>query len=140
LVIGDLNGVIVEANPAACAMYGFTYDELIGRPYPELIHPDYRHLFAEAARIVDTIGTYRARSINLRKDGTPFWSELRVSPIRDATGRVVHAAYKSLTLASSREQSTWLLVSLVLPKTSLLRESHAWSIVDQIQEVSRSVH
>ena len=52
----------------------------------------------------------------------------------------MHAAYKSLTLASSREQSTWLLVSLVLPKTSLLRESHAWSIVDQIQEVSRSVH
>jgi PAS domain S-box-containing protein len=39
LVIIDLSGVIVEANPAYCAMFGYSYDELIGLPYTVLLPP-----------------------------------------------------------------------------------------------------
>jgi PAS domain S-box-containing protein len=40
LIIADLNGVIVEANPAACSIYGYSGKELLGLSPTALTHPD----------------------------------------------------------------------------------------------------
>src|SRR4051812_42539081 len=41
LVINDPeSGVVVEANPAACRMHGYSYDEFIGLHPTDFIHPD----------------------------------------------------------------------------------------------------
>ena len=45
VVIFDMNGVIVEANPVACRLYGYRYDELVGLHVGAII-PDYADLEA----------------------------------------------------------------------------------------------
>ncbi|MFH0812112.1 MAG: PAS domain S-box protein, partial [Pseudomonadota bacterium] len=40
-LIFDLKGNIVEANPQACTMHGYAYDELIKLSGKDIIHPDY---------------------------------------------------------------------------------------------------
>lgn len=77
LVIFDTNGVVVEANPAATAMYGYSHDEMIGLTAEEIIHPDYYHLFEELKSRVKAGGEFQAESVEVRKDGTPFNVEVR---------------------------------------------------------------
>jgi PAS domain S-box-containing protein len=70
LVIIDLNGAIVEVNPAYCAMFGYSYDELIGMPYNALFHPDSLRDAADAFAAVQSGGAARAHALMVRKDGT----------------------------------------------------------------------
>jgi PAS domain S-box-containing protein len=90
-IIGKtLNGTIVSWNAGAERLYGYTAEEIVGRPVSLLI-PRYRP--AEVPDIdermsrgetVDTMETIR-----IRKDGTQVEVSLKISPIRDATGMVV---------------------------------------------------
>ncbi len=72
VLIFNQKGIIVEANPNAYRMYGYEPGELIGIAANQVIHPDYFHGFANFRTAIDSKGHFRARSINLRKDGTPF--------------------------------------------------------------------
>ena len=49
LTVFDLDGFIVEANPAACSVYGCTYEELVGLHGSVLTHPDNLPMMAEAS-------------------------------------------------------------------------------------------
>ena len=47
LIINDLEtGLVVEANPAACLMHGYTREEFIGLQLTGFIHPDSQHAFS----------------------------------------------------------------------------------------------
>ncbi|MCK4272839.1 PAS domain S-box protein, partial [bacterium] len=76
-LIFDLDGNIVEANPQACKMYGYSYDELIKLSGKNIVHPDYYHLFEQFKRDVQTTGEFHAESVDVHKDGTPFNIEVR---------------------------------------------------------------
>jgi len=69
--------VVVAANPAACDMYGYTSEELIGLSAELLIHPDYsRHLKGLEEQIT-AHGEFLIESVNVRKDNTSFPVEVR---------------------------------------------------------------
>src|SRR3954452_22409283 len=71
LIINDIEtGIIVEANPAACRMHGYTYEELVGRRPQDIIHPDDHGAFDEFLQTVRAGGRFRGRSRDRRKDGT----------------------------------------------------------------------
>ncbi|HXZ03685.1 MAG TPA: PAS domain S-box protein, partial [Ktedonobacteraceae bacterium] len=101
LTINDLeDGHVVEANPAACQMYGYAYDEMIGMPLTATIHPDSFHHVIEVLQTIPEGGHYQSRLIALRKDGTTFQVDGRGIPfiykgrphllgvIRDITAQV----------------------------------------------------
>lgn len=72
ILVFDQNGILVEANPNAYRMYGYAQGEFIGRPANEIIHPDFFHGFANFRAGIERDGHFVSRSVNLRKDGTPF--------------------------------------------------------------------
>jgi diguanylate cyclase (GGDEF)-like protein/PAS domain S-box-containing protein len=72
VLIFNRDSRIAEANPSAYAMYGYEPGEMIGLPASQIIHPDYYHGFSNFRSGIDRSGEFRARSVNLRKDGTPF--------------------------------------------------------------------
>jgi len=81
LEIGDLeDGHIVEANPAACKMFGYSYEELIGLPASATTHPDSLHLVTEGLQAVRAGHHLDVQGLGLRKDGTPFYVEARGTP------------------------------------------------------------
>ncbi|MCD6552448.1 MAG: PAS domain S-box protein [Anaerolineae bacterium] len=70
VLIFDFEGTIVEANPAACRMYGYSYQELIGLCGKDIVHPDYYYLFEDYKRQIKVSGRFSAQSFDLCKDGS----------------------------------------------------------------------
>src|SRR5947209_19844040 len=80
IFIADLDGFPVEANPAACKMFGYSYDEFIGLHPTTFIHPDYLQLMAEHVQATRAGDQYQSRGVVLRKDGTLFLADAHTTP------------------------------------------------------------
>ncbi|HYY49110.1 MAG TPA: PAS domain S-box protein, partial [Thermoplasmata archaeon] len=89
----DLEGTILTWNTAAERMYGYTADEVVGQSVSMLVPPDklpeFRGIMDRLRRgeELEPIETFR-----VRKDGERFAASIRISPIRDDTGRTVGAS------------------------------------------------
>ena len=77
LLIFDLKGNLVEANPAACSMYDYPHNKLIKLSGKDIVHPGYYHSFDNFKRIVQPKGKFLVESVNIRRDGTLFDVEVR---------------------------------------------------------------
>jgi PAS domain S-box-containing protein len=71
-VITDWRGIIVEANPQACHMHGYSCEEFAGLDFRALIHPDHQHLFAHFADGITKNGQHRDEALAVRRDGSAF--------------------------------------------------------------------
>ncbi len=77
LIINDVEtGVVVEANPAACRMYGYAREEFIGLHPTRFIQPDSQPLFTEYVQAVQSGGAFEDLEVHVRQDGLPFYIEL----------------------------------------------------------------
>lgn len=100
LVINDIDGNVVEVNPAFCQMHGYTREEMIGMPPTQFIHPDSHDLLREFVETVRRGEPFQCRAQDVRKDGTVFDVEVHGSTfmykgkphilgiVRDITERV----------------------------------------------------
>lgn len=100
LFVIDLDGFVVEANPAAYRQLGYTYEEMIGLHRSAIVHPDYHFLVPEYLQVIQTGDEFRGRAIDVRKDGTTFPVEVlgraftyrgrphTLSVVRDVTKQV----------------------------------------------------
>ncbi len=82
---------IIDANPAFERLTGYTRAEILGRNCRFLQGDDIDP--AAVARIREAIRDGRDITetlLNRRKDGAPFWNELRIAPLRDDAGRITH--------------------------------------------------
>jgi PAS domain S-box-containing protein len=82
---------LLYANPAFLAMTGWPREEILGENLRVLRGPDTD--VAATTELRDALAEGRACRVlvkNYRKDQTPFWNDLAVSPIPDAAGRVTH--------------------------------------------------
>ncbi|HZY41427.1 MAG TPA: PAS domain S-box protein, partial [Anaerolineae bacterium] len=77
LAISQLDGVIVEANPAFCEMHGYASGETVGRRLTSFIHPTHRHVLADSVRAVKAGQTLTTQAVHLRQDDRPFHVEVR---------------------------------------------------------------
>ena len=88
---GANDNPIIAINPAFTRLTGYTPEETLGRNCRFLQGDDRDQ--PEVARLREAIQTETEVLVtlrNYRKDGTLFWNELRMAPVRDAAGRVTH--------------------------------------------------
>nr|ATN45433.1 phototropin [Spirogyra varians] len=81
---------IMFASEGFYQMTGYTCQEVIGKNCRFLQGPDTDR--AEIARLKQCVlngQSYCGRLLNYRKDGTPFWNLLTISPVKDDNERVV---------------------------------------------------
>ncbi len=93
IISKTLEGVITSWNKGAERIFGYTAEEVIGKPITILIPDD--HLDEEPAilarvRAGERIEHYE--TVRVRKDGTLVDISLTVSPIKDAEGRIIGAS------------------------------------------------
>ncbi|WP_423681276.1 putative bifunctional diguanylate cyclase/phosphodiesterase [Undibacterium sp. WLHG33] len=80
---------IVYVNPAFERITGYHADEVIGREGRFLVRDDLAQPDLEEIRsALRERREGRALLRNYRKDGSQFWNELRISPVKDAAGAV----------------------------------------------------
>jgi PAS domain S-box-containing protein len=93
IVSKDLNGIVLSWNDAAERMFGFTADEMIGQSIRRII-PDDRQ--SEEDTVLASIRAGRRvdhfETIRRARDGRLIPVSLTVSPVLDASGRVVGAS------------------------------------------------
>lgn len=81
---------IIFANPAFCRLTGYEHDEIIGQNCRFLQGPETSgREIARLREAVEAETDAHVELMNYRKDGTPFWNSLFVSPVRNANGEVV---------------------------------------------------
>jgi PAS domain S-box-containing protein len=80
LAINDLDGRLVDFNPAMARMHGYTLDEFRHVQPMQFVHPDSLPLFAAFMETVKSGGEYRCRAMDVRKDGSTFHIEVIGTP------------------------------------------------------------
>ena len=89
----DLNGTITSWNKGAERIYGYEANEVFGKPLNLLIppdRPDEEPLILERLRHGQRIEHYE--TVRLCKDGNLIDVSLSVSPLSDATGKIIGAS------------------------------------------------
>ena len=93
IVSKDLNGIVQTWNPAAERMFGYTSEEIVGRPIRLIIPADRQ---SEEDQVLATIRAGRAvehfETVRQRKDGTLIDISLSVSPVRARDGTIIGAS------------------------------------------------
>jgi PAS domain S-box-containing protein len=89
----SLDGTIVSWNTGAEHLYGYSAEEVIGRPDSLLVPPN-RSEESDALlrQIAAGHAVERQETVRVRKDGRPLTMSLTVSPVRDGRDRIVGAA------------------------------------------------
>lgn len=82
VVTCDLEGRIETANQAAETIFGYRPDELIGHKRVSLFSPGPVVLghVQNWLKIAREKGEFRSRTVFLRRDGTPFTADIRITP------------------------------------------------------------
>ena len=84
--------LIIECNDATTRIFGYSYEELVGRG-TGFLHVDPAHLEQfgrEASATYENPGYYRREFHMRRKDGGVFPTEHFVRPIKDPNGRILY--------------------------------------------------
>lgn len=120
IVSKNLQGVVQSWNGGAEQIFGYRAGEMIGQPITRIIPP---HLHDEETHILgklrrgERINHYE--TVRITKDGRLIDVSLTVSPIRDATGRIVGASKVARDI-TRQKQAEKALVDADRRKTEFL--------------------
>jgi PAS domain S-box-containing protein len=130
IIINDLDGFVVEANPAACAIHGYAREEFIGLHRTAYVHPDYHDALPGYIETIKVDGFVHTRGVNTRKDGSSFpveihgtefvyWGKPRIlALVRDVTEQVqAQELLEKRVMERTRELFTLLEVSRQVAST-----------------------
>jgi PAS domain S-box-containing protein len=96
ITVADFDGRFTRVNPAAEQILGYTEDELLTRPYLDLVHPDDRERTAvEAAAIAGGKTTISFENRFLRKDGSHRVLDWTSAPV--VKDRAMYAVARDVT-------------------------------------------
>jgi PAS domain S-box-containing protein len=151
LILQDIEtGRVIDANPAACNIYGWTRAEFIGLHKDNIIHPGSSKRFTKYVQAVKSGGAPVSQQVHLRQDGSPFDVELSgtllkdknhsylLSAARDVTKRVREDSLLQQRVEErTREQATLLEISRTLASALELQPG---LILDQLQVIIDYTH
>src|SRR3954462_7804708 len=88
IAIADLDGHLLEANGPFCEIVGYTEDELRGRTFVEITHPeDVDETTAQVKKLrAGEIDRYVLEKRYVRKEGSSIWSHTTVTLLRNEAG------------------------------------------------------
>jgi PAS domain S-box-containing protein len=105
IISKDANGIILTWNKGAERIFGYTAEEVVGRPVNILIPPDRQDEEpAILARIRRGEAIDHYETVRMRKDGSLLDISLAVSPLKDETGRVAGASKIARDVTERRRQ------------------------------------
>ncbi|MBK8162412.1 MAG: diguanylate cyclase [Gammaproteobacteria bacterium] len=91
VMITDAGGTIEYVNPAFTGMTGYAREEAIGRR-PDIVRSD-RHdadFFRRLWEALNAGQVFQDIFVNRKKDGTLYYEEKTITPLKDAGGRTTH--------------------------------------------------
>jgi two-component system, cell cycle sensor histidine kinase and response regulator CckA len=129
----QLDGTIVSWNRGAEQIFGYTADEIVGRPIYTLVPPE---LHESEREILERVRRGEpvafSETERIRKDGERIVISLSVSPIRDQSGRVIG-------VSSIKRDITWERRTRALLAAETARSRELTQVVDLAQALVRDL-
>lgn len=87
----DIDGFVVSWNAGAERFKGYTSREIIGRHFSLFYTAEDKQagMPQKALAASAEVGTFEAEGWRVRKDGSRFWANVVIDPIRDARGELI---------------------------------------------------
>jgi PAS domain S-box-containing protein len=100
----DLGGQIVSWNAGARRFKGYEAEEIIGEHFSRFYTPQDQAagIPALALATAEQEGRFEAEGWRVRKDGTHFWANVVIDPIRDPSGQLIGFAKVTRDLSDRR--------------------------------------
>ena len=130
---------VVLANQAFLDMTGYSADEIIGRNCRFMQGPD--TCPKALAQIRDDIFNNReslVELLNYRKDGTTFWNQLHISPLRNDHGEVIYYFASQQDVTRNHEAMAIEAGEIALLREVDHRAKNALALVQGIVRLSRA--
>ena len=93
IISKNLQGIILSWNPGAERLFGYSAQEMIGKPLLTIIPPERKE---EEPKILSRIARGESvdhfETVRLRKDGKPIDVSVTISPMRNERGEIVGAS------------------------------------------------
>lgn len=99
---------IIYVNPGFTRMTGYLPEEVLGKTPRILQGPNTDRDVLKKIRVMLEAGqVFSGQAINYRKDGTEFWNEWHIEPIRDVAGNITQymAIQRDITKRKQSEQA-----------------------------------
>ena len=111
----SLDGVFLFVSPAVIFQLGYAVDQLIGKPFQDIVHPDDVPVCLASLQSVIKAGQ-RQSGIEYRirhTDGTWYWHMSNIVPFKDETGRVLgfYGISSDITDRKQREEERLQIIS-----------------------------
>ena len=136
IVSKNLDGIVTSWNPRAERMFGYTADEIIGKPIttiiPPELHSDEKRILATIAR-GDRIEHFETERIT--KNGERIQVSLTVSPVKDEQGRIVGAAKIARDITQHKRSEKALRTTEMLASVGRLAATVAHEINNPLEAV-----
>lgn len=140
IVTIDLNRVITSWNKGAEELYGYTAEEVIGRPLALVMVPkDIQGLIDKVQDIVDEITVPIYETVRLHKNGKQAELEILLSPVRNGLGEVIGVSTVardiSIRKMQERQKDDFISIAsheLKTPVTNI--KSYAELILEKLQQ------
>jgi two-component system CheB/CheR fusion protein len=116
IVSKRLDGTVTTWNAGAERIFGYTAAEMIGKHITRLFPPDHLHEEGELiARLVLGKKVSHFITRRVRKDGTPIYVSVTLSPVRDAGGAIVAVSKvaRDITATHQRQLALALAAAIV---------------------------
>ena len=121
LVIVSKDGKIQFVNTAFCETYQYSREELIGMQALKLIHPNYHHVFAWFAKELEKKGNFSGQTVDVRKDGTTFHTDVRGAQIHFKGHECFLTVSRDISSAKRLEQERERLIAELQDAISRVR-------------------
>lgn len=121
---------VIEVNPAFTEMTGYLPEDIIGKT-PRILQGEAtnRQELDKIKHALENWQPIEAELINYRKDGTPFWMSLIITPIADDKGWFTHwvSIQRDITQQKS-DQQTLAKISVLLNETQKFSKTGGWEL------------
>ena len=129
IVSKDLNGVVRTWNQGAFRMFGYTSEEMVGQSILRLIPEELKYEEVEILRKFragERVDHYEI--VRRKKSGESIHVSITISPIRDASGRVIGASKVARDISDRKRMERLLIQSEKLAATGRMAATIAHEI------------
>jgi PAS domain S-box-containing protein len=136
IISKDLNGIITSWNKGAERLFGYTSEEVVGRPITILIPPDRQGeepIILDRIRRGQRVDNYE--TVRQRKHGELIEISLTISPVRNSQGKIIGASKIGRDITERKRREAQLLI---MAREAEHRARNMLSIVLATVQLSRA--